>query len=136
MIDTAVLGPSSMVWTPGMANWVPAGQVPELRFPASAGTVTGSMAGATSPVYQLPRTSGLAVASLVLGLLWLCGIGSLLATIFGAVALSQISRSNGTVTGKGLALAGLILGTLGMLLIALGVLGIIFGWAPRSRWGL
>ena len=62
----------------------------------------------------VPHTSGLAIASLVLGLLWLCGIGSLLATIFGAVAINQISRSNGTVTGKGMAIAGLILGILGL----------------------
>ena len=65
-----------------------------------------------------PRTSGLAVASLVLGILYLCGIGSLLATIFGAVSLGQISRSNGTLTGKGMAIAGLVLGIIGLGAIA------------------
>jgi GYF domain 2/Domain of unknown function (DUF4190) len=136
MMDTVVLGPSSLVWTNGMANWEPAGQVPELRSAASAGTGAGSFAGSPSQVHQPSRTNGLAVASLVLGLLWLCGIGSLLATIFGAVALSQISRSSGTITGKNLAIAGLILGALGLLLLTLGVLGIFLGSIPRSRWGL
>ena len=65
------------------------------------------------------RTSGLAIASLVLGIIWLCGLGSLLATIFGAVALSQISRSRGQLEGKGLAIAGLVLGILGLSLFAL-----------------
>ncbi len=68
-----------------------------------------------------PRTSGLAVASLVLGLLgWpLCGIGSLLAVIFGHQALSQIDASNGMVTGRGMAIAGLVLGYLGLAAILL-----------------
>jgi hypothetical protein len=147
MIDAGELGPSSLVWKDGMANWVPASQVPELRFTVAAGTVAGSIVGPApypgqavitqSYAYQPLRTSGLAVASLVLGLLWLCGLGSLLATIFGAVALSQISRSNGTITGKGLALAGLILGILGLALAALsfGFLGAILEQARRPRWG-
>ena len=58
------------------------------------------------------------MASLVLGILVLCGIGSLLATIFGAVSLGQIARSNGTLTGKGMAVAGLVLGIIGLGLFA------------------
>jgi len=69
-------------------------------------------ARANPPV--VPRTSGMAVASLVLGLLGLCGIGSLLAVIFGHQALSQIDASNGMVTGRGMAIAGLVLGYLGL----------------------
>lgn len=70
----------------------------------------------TEMSYSPPRTSGLAVASLVLGIVWLCGIGSLLATVFGAVALKQIGDSRGSVTGKGMAIAGLVLGVLGLTL--------------------
>jgi hypothetical protein len=57
----------------------------------------------------------------VLGLLgWLvCGIGSILAVIFGHVARGQIKRSNGTQTGSGMALAGLILGYIGIVGVAL-----------------
>lgn len=53
-----------------------------------------------------PRTNGLAVASLVLGIL---GFG-LLPVIFGHVALGQIRR-NGE-QGRGMAIAGLVLGWL------------------------
>ena len=63
---------------------------------------------------EWPCTSGLAIASLVLGLLWLCGLGSLLATIFGAASLNQIGRSRGRLTGKGMAITGLVLGILGL----------------------
>ena len=51
------------------------------------------------------RTSGLAIASLILGIL---GI-SLLAIIFGAIALNQMGKDP-NLSGKGMAIAGLILG--------------------------
>jgi hypothetical protein len=125
MFAAGEIGPSSLVWKDGMPNWLPVSQVPDLQYVATPGAPVGSAAGSSpystpspgshlDPQYQTPRTSGLAIASLVLGLLPLCGISSLLATIFGAVALSQISRSNGSIIGRGLALAGLILGILGL----------------------
>jgi hypothetical protein len=55
----------------------------------------------------------MAIASLVLGLLWLYGVGSILEIVFGHVAMSQIDRSNGSQTGRGMALAGAILGYVG-----------------------
>ena len=60
-------------------------------------------AGATSAIRRIPsaRTSGLAIASLVLGIVWVFWLGSLLAVIFGHVALSQIKRSMGALTGRG-----------------------------------
>src|SRR5687768_13652451 len=38
------------------------------------------------------RTSGLAIASLVLGILWLYWIGSILAVIFGHIAINQAKK--------------------------------------------
>jgi hypothetical protein len=57
-------------------------------------------------------TNGLAVASLVLGILWLCWLGSVLAVIFGHVALAQIKKTG--AAGRGLAIAGLVLGYAGV----------------------
>jgi hypothetical protein len=129
MAGSGEIDPYTLVWTKGMPNWIPANQVPELGSGAAAGLSSSGPAGPSldsgrqaplqPSVYQPSRTSGLAVASLVLGILWLCGLGSLLATIFGAVALSQISRSRGQLEGKGLAIAGLVLGIIGMSLFAL-----------------
>jgi uncharacterized protein DUF4190 len=65
------------------------------------------------PYPQAPGTSGLAIASLVLGILWIWGVGSLLAVIFGHVSRSQIRRGERT-GGAGMALAGLILGYIGL----------------------
>jgi Domain of unknown function (DUF4190) len=63
--------------------------------------------------YPVARpTSGLAVAALVLGILWIWGIGSILAVIFGHVALSE--TRDGRKGGQGLAVAGLVLGWIGV----------------------
>jgi Domain of unknown function (DUF4190) len=59
-----------------------------------------------------PPTNGLAIASLVLGIIWLYWIGSILAVIFGHIALRQ-TRQRGE-GGRGLAIAGLTLGWIGV----------------------
>ena len=66
------------------------------------------------------RTSGLAVASMVLGIVWVYWIGSLLAVVFGHIALAQMKRDPG-FTGRGMAVAGLVLGYVGLALLAFGV---------------
>ena len=71
------------------------------------------------------RTNGLAVAALVLGIVWLWWIGSALAVIFGAVALHQISESGDQQAGRGMAIAGLVLGLVGLAVLALAVLGAV-----------
>jgi hypothetical protein len=60
---------------------------------------------------QPQPTNGLAVAALVLGIVWAFWIGSALAIVFGHVALGQIRQRN--QSGKGMAVAGLVLGYVG-----------------------
>lgn len=57
-------------------------------------------------------TNGFAVASFVLSILWLYGLGSLLAVVFGVIAQRQTGRSG--QSGGNLAIAGLVLGILGL----------------------
>lgn len=68
-------------------------------------------------------TSGFAVASLVLGIL-LCTspFGGILAVIFGNLALARIDASEGAMRGRGLAIAGIVLGwvQIGLTAIAAG----------------
>jgi hypothetical protein len=67
-----------------------------------------------------PRsTNGLAIASMVLGILWIYWIGSILALVFGYVAKGQIDRSGGQQTGRGMAIAGIVLGWIGVGFLAL-----------------
>lgn len=78
------------------------------------------------PVPMQQKTNGFAIASLVLGIIWIYWIGSILALIFGYVAKSQIDRSQGMQSGRGMAIAGIVLGWVGVgILILLIVLGII-----------
>lgn len=58
-----------------------------------------------------PETSATAIASLVLGILgfFSCGITPLVGLILGFVSLSQIRSSNGRLSGRGLAIAGICL---------------------------
>ncbi len=80
--------------------------------------------------YQNPgqnqTTNGLSTASLVLGIVWITGLGSLLAIIFGHIAHRQI-KENGQ-RGRGMATAGLILGYLGLTAaIAIAVVASVVG---------
>lgn len=57
------------------------------------------------------RTSGLAVAALILGImaLFTCGITALPAIVCGIIALVKISGSRGLLKGTGMAVAGIVL---------------------------
>jgi len=99
-------------------------------------------APATPPVYGTPpgypqgqgygyvrsRTSGFAIASFVLSLVWMFWLGSVLAVIFGHIALSEIKRDP-SVRGRGLAIAGLVIGYVALGLV---VLGLLASYATRS----
>jgi hypothetical protein len=72
------------------------------------------------------RVSGLAIVSLVMGLmsLFTCGIPlSLVAIVCGALALGQFGQEDRELGGRGLAIAGM---TLGLLSLVLKPLGCIF----------
>lgn len=70
--------------------------------------------------YASRRTDGLAIASLITGILALvcCVLGIVLgpaAAIMGFISRGRITSSGGTVGGGGLAIAGLILGVIGFI---------------------
>jgi len=79
-----------------------------------------------APAYPVATTNGLAVASLIAGFFWIGWLGSFLAVIFGHVALGQINRSGGREQGSGLAIAGLVLGYMGIATLMLVILVAIF----------
>ena len=61
-------------------------------------------------------TNRYAIASLVLGILWLLGIGSILALVFGFLAKQRIAASDGRERGDRMATAGIVLGVIGIVL--------------------
>ena len=74
-------------------------------------------------VAPLRETNGSAIVSVVLGVLWFAGIGSLLALVFGYRARREIKNSAGAQKGSGLATAGIILGWIGIAILLVGVVG-------------
>jgi hypothetical protein len=98
---------------PPASGWPPAqGQ------PAPYGQQYGQPYGGY-PYAPPQRTNGLAIASMVLGILWLYWIGSILALVFGYTAKKQI-RERGEA-GGGMATAGIVLGWIGVGFLALGL---------------
>ena len=75
--------------------------------------------------YGYQPTNGMAITSLILGILWL----GLLPVIFGHIAIGQIKR-NPYQGGRGMAIAGLVLGYLAIgfwvVLIGIWIIGVLF----------
>ncbi len=64
------------------------------------------------------KMSGLAIASLVLGILGICGgLTAILGLILGVFALAKIRDSKGALAGQGVALAGVIVSAVALILI-------------------
>ena len=110
----------------GSPDWKPLAEFPELLPPPLPSSLPPRSAATKRP-------NGLAITSLILGavgwtviccgpMVWVTGI------IFASVALSQITRSAGTQTGKGLALTGLGLSLAGLLAFAIWTVGAC--WLP------
>jgi hypothetical protein len=81
-----------------------------------------------------PRTSGLAIAALVVGIVGLLTfvVPAIVALPLGIIALSQINRSRGRLSGKGLAIGGICLGGCSLLLVPL-LLAVLFPVFARAR---
>jgi prepilin-type processing-associated H-X9-DG protein len=80
--------------------------------------VESRRAGTPAPA---PKTSGLAIASLVLGIVGPCtvGLGSIIGIILGIVGLVKIGKSAGAKGGRGLAIAGIVVSAAGLLVLPL-----------------
>src|SRR6476660_8325803 len=117
------LGAAQPVVAQTVAQYPQQGYAPPAGYAAQEGqgavpTAQVGGGGAWQPPYAAPMvsppTSGMAVASLVCGVLFFIPIiPAILAVIFGIIALSQ--TRNGRASGRGLAIAGLICGGVSLL---------------------
>ncbi len=69
-----------------------------------------------------------ALASLLLGIFWLCGAGSLAAVVLGIIAERRIAASGGRLTGRGVAWAGICLGILGVGAAGIGLAVVLYDY--------
>ncbi|CAB4608029.1 unannotated protein [freshwater metagenome] len=123
--------------TPAASPWAPAPAAPPAAPPATAPTNPAWPGSAptpppfvppppvspqghpVAPQWSGPKTDGLAIASLVVGIISLTCAGYLgivlgpMALIFATKARTRIERSGGWTKGAGLATAGIVLGVIG-----------------------
>jgi hypothetical protein len=101
-------------WLASNGKWYP----PE-SAPAPPAPPAPPVAGVT---YAQRSTNGFAIASMVLGIVWMWGVGSILALVFGYKGCREIDQSDGTQQGRGMATAGIVLGYIGLA----GILFVVF----------
>ena len=92
-------------------------QMPLLRKLACA-PPPGLEAVPSQIVIRQSTTSGMAIASMVMGLLWMYWIGSILAICLGYAAKREIRNNPGRIEGQGMATAGIVLGWIGIGMLA------------------
>jgi type IV pilus assembly protein PilA len=115
----------------------PSATSPPAAAPATPGATTPSgwpappSASAPAPVpspltYHGPSgVSGKAVGSLICGILFLFFPVAIVAVVLGHLSLSDIRKSAGRLTGRGVAITGLVLGYLGVSLIPILIIAAI-----------
>lgn len=86
-------------------------------FCKSCGSPVSAPLPSVAPAAGAQQTSGKALASLVLGLFFFLPPSAIAAIVLGHISLSQIRKSAGRLKGDGLAIAGLVLGYMGLVAI-------------------
>jgi hypothetical protein len=125
-----VLG-ADLVWRDGMPDWMPASAVSELS--GAGRSASAAVSGGAQAYPMAPQTSGLAIASLVCGLVgmigffacWVPGLVGIGGVICGHMALRQIKRNEAQYIGKGLAIGGLVTGYLATLCVLVSIIVVI-----------
>jgi hypothetical protein len=104
--------PTDIGWREGMATWQPLSQFPE--FGGAAAPAVPPVQPSAVPMSSVAKTEPLAIWSLVLSLvgLFCCGfVVGIGGVVCGHLALSKLQREP-QLQGRGLAIAGLIIGYL------------------------
>ena len=111
----------------------PGGNEPPYQPPMAPPPAYAPQGYAPAGVLPAAGNSGLATASMILGIVGLCtGIAGIAAVICGHMALNKIKQSNNMLQGRGMAIAGLVLGYLEIAAMVGWVILIIIGVAFSS----
>lgn len=142
------IAPTDLAWCEGMGDWTPVGEIPQLKLeapvkpevpevpvapvevlepsPYRAPVAPAPMSSSAPVISGQPPSQGLAIGSLVCGILGLIGCCAwpiagplaIVAIVLGFVALGKVKANPVAFGGKGMAKTGLILGFLGLLAVA------------------
>lgn len=113
LIAEGRIGPGTLLWREGLSDWQPLD-----RIRASGALYAYASPQAQTPAYGAAnRTSGLAIGSLVCGILgFIIGLAAIPAVICGHLALREIATFPVPLGGRGMAIAGLVCGYFCLLL--------------------
>ena len=134
------LGPDDLVWTDGMADWQPARSVEGLFGRSGTAAAISEEPGPAVNPYESPGetvadiyparpvatgTPGIVIAGFVFSLIGIliCVVFSFVGLVLSAIGLPEANRRGGA--GKGLAIAGIVIGALGVVLV-LGIIVVVF----------
>ena len=98
----------------------PYGQPPQGQYGQQYAAPPPYGQGGYGPGFGAPKTSPLAIVSLVTGILGICCstlfVLAIAALVTGFIGRKQIQESQGQLKGNGMAIAGLVLGAVGILI--------------------
>ena len=111
------------------AGWFPdPSGLPQSRYWNGAAWTTHTQTPVPACLIQAPPAdwNALAILSMVFGVLYLGGLGSIAAIVLAHMSVKQIDESAGREKGRGFAAAGLVLGYLGLGVMVLFIAFYIF----------
>lgn len=136
LIGQGVVTREMMVWRDGMSEWRTLAEVAELHIPPVIGM--GMMPYPQAYPGYTP-TSGLAIASMCCGIAsvvfmfcYVNGLVAIPAVICGHMAMKKIRESEWPLGGRGMAIAGLVTGYLGILIQLAIIALLVFVFASAS----
>jgi hypothetical protein len=117
---------------PSYGQYAPPGESPAAEEPVAPEVPPGAVPPGYPPFHP-PRLDGVAVGSIIMSslgipLLYCCGVGipmCIAGIVMGFVARKRVHESGGRLTGEGMALAGIIVGAVGLALITLWAVSIL-----------
>lgn len=121
----------TLIQPEGGAEWRPISEFPEFASalasqPSSPQTPVTPQSAGSGMVLPQPaapgKTSGMAVTSLILGILGAptCGVTAFIGLILGIISLVRIRNSNGRLSGSGVAIAGIVVSGVFLLFLPIG----------------
>ncbi len=106
-------------WLASDGKWYP----PQPGAPQAGQAPQWGQTGAAPDPAPRPGVNGLAIAALVCGILWGCGLLSVVAVVLGIIAIRQ--TRHGAQPGRGMAIAGVVLGGIGIVGAIAAVAGLV-----------
>lgn len=128
-----------LIWTEGLDSWKPSSKFEELVESLQSKAQLPKVP--QEPMYT-HHTNGFAITSLVLGIMSILGGAMYLGiftgipgVIFGHLSINQINKSPEPQSGKGMAIAGLIMSYLGILFTLCIIAFVIFMFSFAAKAG-